>query len=204
MNHKLLALLVAASFTTSAVAIASDDNWKKDDTMTKSSTNKWQDGAKDAWIDGKAEATLLFNGNLDSFDINTDVKNSVVTLTGKVDNEVDRELAEELIMGIDGVKEVNNELTVYNNSNENDSTNNDEDSTMIVDAKISTVIKSRLLFDSEVSGTDINVDVDNMVVTLEGTVYSESEKQLALAIAKNAEDVESVVDMLKIVPKKAR
>ena len=34
----------------------------------------WKDGAKDAWIDGKAETTLLLNTNLNSFDIITDVK----------------------------------------------------------------------------------------------------------------------------------
>eukprot|EP00232_Nephroselmis_pyriformis_P027893 CAMPEP_0182869710 /NCGR_PEP_ID=MMETSP0034_2-20130328/10099_1 /TAXON_ID=156128 /ORGANISM="Nephroselmis pyriformis, Strain CCMP717" /LENGTH=59 /DNA_ID=CAMNT_0025002179 /DNA_START=134 /DNA_END=309 /DNA_ORIENTATION=+ len=56
-------------------------------------TNSWEKEAMDAWIDGKAEATLLFNGNLNSFDINTDVKMGTITLTGKVDNEIEKELA---------------------------------------------------------------------------------------------------------------
>ena len=36
--------------------------------------------------------TVLLNGNLNNFDINTDVKNGKVMLTGKVDSEVDKEL----------------------------------------------------------------------------------------------------------------
>ena len=51
--------------------------------------NTWKDTSKDAWLDGKAESTLLFNTNLNSFDINTDVKNGVVILTGKVESGVD-------------------------------------------------------------------------------------------------------------------
>jgi osmotically-inducible protein OsmY len=175
-------MLVAASISTSAMA-ATD-------------TNSWQDGAMDAWIDGKAEATLMFNGNLDSFDINTDVIDGKVTLTGKVDNEINRELAEELILGIDGVRGVDNMLTVVRDDDESES-----DMTAFTDTKISTVIKSRLLFDSEVSGTSINVDVENRVVTLTGDVKSDAEKQLALTIAKNADDVKSVNDKLMIKPR---
>ena len=84
MKRTLLSILVATSMTTAAFAGDMETD------------NKWEKGAKDAWIDGKAEATLLFNGNLDSFDINTDVNNGNVVLTGKVDHSVDKKLAEEL------------------------------------------------------------------------------------------------------------
>ena len=69
----------------------------------------------------------------------------------------------------------------------------------LTDAKISTVITTRYLFNSEVGGTDIDVDTDNGVVTLKGTVESDAEKQLAVSIAENAEDVRKVIDELTIV-----
>ena len=69
----------------------------------------------------------------------------------------------------------------------------------LTDAKITTVITTRYLFDSEVGGTDIDVDTDNGVVTLKGTVESDAEKQLAMEIAKNAEDVRKVVDELTVI-----
>ncbi len=174
-------LLSAVLFTTlSASALAAENTWKDD--------------TKDAWIDGKVEATFLFNGNLNSFDINTEVKMGTVTLTGTVDTKVDRQLASELARDIDGVKEVKNELVVVREDIEEDSDENNG----FIDAKIATVIKTRLLSNSEVSGTSIDVDVDGLKVTLSGTVRSESERDVALSIAKNADDVQMVVNNLNI------
>jgi osmotically-inducible protein OsmY len=160
--------------------------------------NKWEDTAKDAWLDGKAEATLLFNGNLNSFNIGTDVKMGTVVLTGKVNNDVEKELAEELIMGIEGVVTVDNRLSVLNEGMEVADVDDEERSTF-TDAKIVTVVKSRFLFNSEVSGTNINVDVENGVVTLRGEVKTDEERELAVAIAKNASDVKKVNNELTIM-----
>ena len=156
--------------------------------------NNWEKDSMDAWIDGKAEATILFNGNLDSFDINTDVKDGIVTLSGSVENSIERELAEELILGIDGVNDVENRLTVINQ----DMNTNSEVASNFKDAKISTVITSRLLFESEVSGTAIDVDVDDRVVTLNGKLDSEAERDLAITIAENTTDVKSVKNNITI------
>lgn len=178
MKRTLLAMTFAGLFSTSAIASDNSD---------------WKEDSKDAWIDGKAEATLLFNNSLNSFDINTDVNKGIVTLTGQVDNDVERELAEELIVGIDGVNEVQNKLSVKDDYQEDSM-----QTSQIVDAKINTVITSRYLFSSEVSGTDIDVDVDSGVVTLNGEVSSSEEKQLAIEIAKNTDDVMEVKDNLSI------
>ncbi|ASP47867.1 BON domain-containing protein [Cognaticolwellia beringensis] len=156
--------------------------------------NTWKDISKDAWLDGKAESTLLFNTHLNSFDINTDVKNGVVILTGKVESNVDKALAEELVASLKGVNSVDNRLTVINEKSH-------QDSKMLIaltDSKIATVVKTKLLFESEVSGTGIEVDVKQAVVTLSGKVDSNAAKQLAIAIAKNTTDVKSVVDKLKV------
>ncbi|MDO6476684.1 BON domain-containing protein [Alteromonas sp. 1_MG-2023] len=194
MKRSILSLLVAGTLTTSAFAGSMD------------TANKWEEGAKDAWIDGKAEATLLFNGNLNSFDINTDVKNGKVILTGKVDNSVDKKLAEELVANIDGVTDVDNQLTIVeeHDSEAMDGDDMDMDSATgkLTDAKIATVIKTRLLMDSDISGFDIDVDVKQGNVTLTGTVDSDAERDLAVEIAKNATDVTDVEDNLKVVQQK--
>ena len=192
MKRTILSLLVAGTLTTSAFA------------GTMDSSNKWEEGAKDAWIDGKAEATLLFNGNLNSFDINTDVQNGKVVLTGKVENSVDKKLAEELVANIDGVTDVDNQLTIVADKDydeDMDADDQDDESAMseLTDAKIATVIKTRLLMDSDISGFDIDVDVEEGNVTLTGTVDSDAERDLAVEIAKNASDVKDVEDNLKVV-----
>ncbi|CAM3695663.1 BON domain-containing protein [Rheinheimera salexigens] len=164
--------------------------------------NDWKDASKDAWIDGKAETTLLLNGNLNSFTIDTDVKNGVVTLTGNVENEVDKALAEELIENLDGVRSVDNKLMVdksaKNKNHDKNYDRNGKDGNALTDAKITTVVKTRLLFESEVSGTSINVDTKDGTVTLNGHVDSSAEKDLAMAIAKKTKDVKNVVNNLKV------
>jgi len=162
--------------------------------------SSWENESKDAWIDGKAETVLLMNTNLNNFDINTDVKNGKVVLTGKVESDLDKELAEELVLSLDGVTDVDNKLTVVKNvDTKNKKMKSDSTESDLTDAKITTVITTRFLFNSEVGGTDIDVDTDKGVVTLNGTVGSDAEKQLAVKIAKNAEDVRDVVDNLNIV-----
>ncbi|WP_348708272.1 BON domain-containing protein [uncultured Pseudoalteromonas sp.] len=175
-------------------------------TSMSAQASSWENESKDAWIDGKAETVLLMNTNLNNFDINTDVTNGKVVLTGKVDSELDKELAEELVLSLDGVSSVDNKLTVVKNmkakhmkSKHMKSDKADSAESDLTDAKITTVITTRYLFNSEVGGTDIDVDTDNGVVTLNGTVESDAEKQLAVSIAENAEDVHKVIDKLKII-----
>jgi len=49
--------------------------------------------------------------------------------------------------------------------------------------------------------SDIDIDVDNNVVTLNGTVKSAEAKSKAVATAKATDGVKSVRDMLKVVPR---
>jgi osmotically-inducible protein OsmY len=186
MKNSIISVLVAASLGTASLAANAENTWK--------------DTASDAWIDGKAETTLMLNGNLDSFDINTDVKNGKVTLTGKVDREVDKALASELIVSLEGVTDVDNQLTVIEPMNEEDD-DNGEMMQSLNDAKIETVVKTRLMFESEVSGMDIDVESKMGEVTLSGTVDTDAERQLAIKIAENTNDVKNVVDMLKTAEK---
>lgn len=167
-------------------------------TSVAANANEWKDGAKDAWIDGKAETTLLLNGNLNSFKIDTDVKNGKVLLTGKVGSEVDKALAEELIENLDGVQSVDNKLTVVADERKRRNKDHDNDGSGLTDAKVATVVKTRLLFESEVSGTSINVDVKDGVVMLKGEVDSDAEKDLAEAIAKKTKDVKRVDNQLMV------
>ncbi|MEX2480875.1 MAG: BON domain-containing protein [Gammaproteobacteria bacterium] len=48
------------------------------------------------------------------------------------------------------------------------------------------------------SGLAINVDTDNGVVSLSGTVDSDDEKELAARIAENTEGAKSVVNQLTV------
>lgn len=66
------------------------------------------------------------------------------------------------------------------------------------DAYVTTAVKSRLLADDDTPGTAINVDTEDGVVTLFGTVPDANAKRQAEAEAKKAAGVKRVVNELEI------
>ncbi len=57
---------------------------------------------------------LTWHSHLDATDINVDVNDGVVTLTGSVDSRRDKRLAEDIADSVSGVQDVNNQLRVRN------------------------------------------------------------------------------------------
>lgn len=163
--------------------------------ISAQANSDWQDEARDAWIHGSAQTTLMLNTNLNAFRISSEVDDGVVTLEGEVQTSTDKALAEELVEGIDGVSRVVNNLEVRD---EDDDDDNGGIRATLNDGRIFTVLKSRLLMSGDVSGRDIEVNVDDGVVTLEGHVYSRSERDLAVEMARNTNGVRDVNDNLEV------
>ena len=67
----------------------------------------------------------------------------------------------------------------------------------IDDGMITTKVKTALLADSTVKGTDINVDTKDGKVTLTGTVDSAPQVDMAMKLAKGVEGVKDVDNQLK-------
>jgi osmotically-inducible protein OsmY len=65
-------------------------------------------------------------------------------------------------------------------------------------AALTAAVKTKFLADTDVSGLRIDVDSNNGVVTLTGTVRTAAEKTKAIAIAKETDGVKSVIDRLKV------
>jgi osmotically-inducible protein OsmY len=162
-----------------------------------------QGAIKDAWLDGKLESAYLFNEHLSPFDINTDVENGVVRLTGIVESDIDRDLAGEIAKSIDGVTDVKNDLAV-------DKTKariaRDDDASRersgfkhaVGNATLTAKIKSQLLANENTSGMAVNVDSDDGAVTLSGSVDSDEEKELIARIAENTSGADSVDNRLTV------
>lgn len=66
----------------------------------------------DAWIVTKIKSKLTADPELNPLNIDVDVRQGVVILSGKVKNEANRRHAEQLAENTRGVKEVRNELTI--------------------------------------------------------------------------------------------
>jgi len=61
-------------------------------------------------------------------------------------------------------------------------------------------VHSEMVDEDVLSGSNIDVDVKNGVVTLQGTVPSEAARARAIAVAKANDGVKNVVDQLRIAP----
>ena len=68
------------------------------------------------------------------------------------------------------------------------------------DAGITTAVKSKMATDDVVKASQINVDTHDHVVTLNGTVASQGEKERAVTIARNTAGVSNVIDDLTVGP----
>jgi len=69
---------------------------------------------------------------------------------------------------------------------------------VVTDAAITSAVKTKFLAEPGVPGTSINVDTNNHVVTLTGTVKSKAEAEKAMAIARGTKGVKRVVNHLKV------
>lgn len=163
---------------------------------------KDKDRSSDLWAEASLTTAYTLNTQLNPFKIDTDVENGVATLRGTVESSVEKDLAGELAKGVDGIKEVRNELKVvpdgdYHTAKAEDGEHRSFMRT-VEDANITAKVKSQLLWNSNTSGLSIDVDTRNGKVTLTGDVGSDAEAQLAEQIARNTEDVRSVDNELKV------
>ena len=71
----------------------------------------------------------------------------------------------------------------------------------VTDAWVTTKIKADFVNEAALKGSDINVDTNNHVVTLKGTVATAAGKARAAEVAKATKGVTSVVNNLTIAPK---
>lgn len=69
-------------------------------------------GANDGWIWTKTRAALATTDDLRDSTINVDVDNAVVTLSGTVATQAQKTKATQVARGVDGVRNVRNNLTV--------------------------------------------------------------------------------------------
>jgi hyperosmotically inducible periplasmic protein len=180
----------------------------------------------DPGITTAVKGKLAADDVVKSYRIDVDTKDHVVTLNGAVDTPAARERAVQLARNTDGVRDVVDRLTVtpgvtpttgVDDKAQAEAKDATRDTDRKVDdaqkkagetadkvgdaaanAALTSVVKTKFLADTTVSGLNIDVDSNKGVVTLTGNVRSAAEKQRAVKIARETEGVKSVVDRLKV------
>ena len=153
----------------------------------------------DAWIGGKIEGAYALNPHLNPFKIDTDVKGGVVTLSGVVESDIDRDLAAEIAKGVEGVNDVDNDLEVSAKpARKSAGADTETFGQWVSDATTTATVKMKLVANGNVAARHIDVDTKNGVVTLRGQVSSGEEKDLAMQLAQNAQGVSKVTSQLTV------
>jgi hyperosmotically inducible periplasmic protein len=156
----------------------------------------------DAWLNGKLESALLLNTHLNSFEIDTEVTSCVAYLSGSVESDIDKDLAEEISRSVDGIKRVENKLTVKEKGeNKKVTPENSREVKFkrnVLNATTTAQIKTGLLLNTNTSGLSIDVDSTDNEVVLSGTVASDQERSLAEAIAENRAEGRKINNQLQV------
>lgn len=142
----------------------------------------------DRVITSKVKLKLIEDPVAKARKIDVDTVNGVVTLTGLVDSEEERQRAIKIAASVEGVRRVIDNLRM-------------EKRTVVsylFDKEITTKIKIKLIKDSELKAFSIDVDTVNGVVTLTGIVESERQKFKAIEHAKGVSGVKKVIDNLQV------
>jgi len=140
----------------------------------------------DSRIEASARQSHIFKTYLQNDDIKIQSKNGAVTLTGMVQEESHKSLAQDTVSGLPGVKSVDNRLELKGAAPSANS-----------DAWLVTKVKTALLFHRSVSaGTE--VDVKDGIVTLRGTADNQAQKDLTSEYAKDVEGVKDVTNEMVV------
>jgi len=153
----------------------------------------------DEWIAVKIRSRLLVKANVSLTSTKVDVRNGVVYLTGTADNVAQKQLTEEYVKDIDGVRSVTNDIQVVDKDSAhvaaNSSTYDRDHNSMgekIDDSSITAQVKYELFSHRSTSALKTKVNTNNGNVVISGDASNDAEKDLVTKLAKSVRGVESV------------
>ncbi len=163
-------------------------------TAVKVATVSQEERSIGEFVDDAIIKTVIKNTYFDQsenlfFNIDVEVSQGRVLLTGTVEN-IDLKIeATKIAWGVKGVKTVINEIQISNS----DSILNFAD-----DLIISTKILGKLMLEEKVNSLNYNVETVNKLVYIIGIAKTEKERELVISIASNVYGVDEVIDYITI------
>lgn len=147
----------------------------------------------DSVVTAEVRARLAADTTINSSELEVATDKKVVTLTGNLNTQAEKDRALDIARATTGVENVVDMISVRTgdisgNAPEPDRTLGGQ----IDDATITAAVKSRLLEDPQVKGLKIDVDTREGVVFLTGSVRSQQESDRAVQVARGTEHVKDV------------
>jgi hyperosmotically inducible protein len=158
-------------------------------------------GSQDV-IDARHETqiwtTYALNPHLRANDLQVSVRQGKATLSGNVEEGVNKELAEEIALGVTGVKAVENNIKVATDFVAPDTSLSRTYGETIDDSTITAVVKSKLAWSKYTNGLTTKVVTKSGRVTLTGSADSAESRDLAGRLAQNSRGVVAVDNQLLV------
>ena len=140
--------------------------------------------------------TYALSPYLRANDLKVSVHEGKATLTGNVPESVNKDLAKQIALGVDGIKSVENNITVMPNYKAPAQSADRSYGEVVDDASISSAVKSKLLWSRYADGLSANVDTTRGKVKLTGTANTMEAKDAAGKLAMNTHGVHTVNNQL--------
>ncbi len=149
---------------------------------------------RDSWITSKAKAKLIADKRITRA-VSVETHAGVVILRGKVASAEERQVAEQVVHGTDGVKTVRNALQVVPDAQRTAVDARDKD--------IKKSVKARLDRETMLKDAAITVRSDNAVVTLMGAVSDARAVARANDLARGTSGVRAVRNEIRVAVARA-
>lgn len=183
MRNFIYAFGLALTVSTGSSVVLAEATVSQDITDARQETQIW--------------TTYLLSPYLRASDLKVSVSQGKATLSGKVSEDVSKELAQQIAKGVSGIKDVDNQIKV-DEDHEVDKSSVSTYADMVDDASITTVVKSKLLWSKNIDAKSIKVETLKGKVKLTGDTNNRDAKELAGRLATNTRGVVSVDNQLMI------
>jgi hyperosmotically inducible protein len=142
--------------------------------------------------------TYALSPYLRANDLKVSVHDGKATLTGNVAEGVNKDLAKQIALGVDGIKSVDNNIEVVPNYTAPARSAERGYGEKIDDATITSTVKSKLLWSRYADGLTADVDTRRGKVSLTGTADTADAKTFAGRLAMNTRGVYAVNNQLVV------
>ena len=198
IDHSLLALVFAIMCVSGEVIADSKSEIMNSIT---SSAKKIEDGisngidkttnySNDTMVTANVKSAFVNNKLVSADKISVSTKDGIVELTGSVANEEAKKNAVTIASGVEGVKDVKDNLTVSENSS--------NEGNYLSDTMITSKVKAALLSTDNTPFSDISVKTEGGIVYLTGKVNSKEQSLQAERVAKSVKHVKEVKNQLVV------
>jgi len=148
----------------------------------------------DTWMARKVKLALLFHRNVSGFGTTVAVKDGIVTLTGEASSLAQKDLTTEYAGDIEGVKTVDNQMTVAAEPKPAVQTAGEK----LDDASVTAQVKLALLTHRSTSAIKVKVATLDGKVTLTGIAKNAAEKSLVSKLVSDIQGVSSVSNEMTV------